>query len=112
MDVHLYHMTTLFSKYLSIKWFMNKTRRRVRMLKRLSKAQPLIIGEWSGVMRHETMRRLSRDRQESLMRSYIKLQLDTYDIVDGWFYWNYKTEELGVWNFQSQVKSGVIDLES
>jgi glucan 1,3-beta-glucosidase len=112
MDVHLYHMTTLFSKFLSIEWFMKKTIRRAHLLKRLSKAQPLIVGEWSGVMRHETMRHLSWDQQEALVRSYTKLQIDTYDNVAGWFYWSYKTEAPGAWNFRTQVEDGTIDLQN
>jgi glucan 1,3-beta-glucosidase len=112
MDVHLYHMTTLLSQFLSIDWFMRKTTRRGRMLKRLSKTQPIIIGEWSGVMRHETMRHVSQDEQEKISREYIRLQMDIFDTAAGWFYWSYKTESPGLWHFRSQVESGAIRVKT
>jgi glucan 1,3-beta-glucosidase len=112
MDIHLYHMATLFSQYLSVGWFMGKTVRRGRMLKRLARKQPIIIGEWSGVMRHETMRRIPQDQHEALIRDYMQLQLDLFSISAGWFYWNYKTEAPGVWNFRSQLEGGSVTLPS
>ena len=110
MDVHLYHMATLFSQLLSVDWFMGKTRRRRHLLKRLSKTQPIIIGEWSGAMRHETMRRIPRDKHDAILREYARLQMDVFSDTAGWFYWNYRTETPGIWNFYSQVEDGSIEL--
>ncbi len=108
MDVHLYHMTTLFSQFLSLDWFMDKTARRKRLLVRLGRRQQIIIGEWSGVLRHELLRNIPADKIDKVFSSFVKLQLDTFSDSTGWFYWNYKTQEPGQWNFRSQVEVGLI----
>lgn len=110
LDVHVYHMATLFSQYLSVDWFLRKTKRRQRLLQRLSHTQPIIIGEWSGIMRHQTMRRIPEKQHAELFAKYVALQLDVYGVTAGWFYWNYKTEKPGQWDFRSQVEAGLIDL--
>ncbi len=110
MDVHIYHMTTLLSKYLSLEWFLRKTTRRKKMLARLSQKQPVIVGEWSGIIRHETINKIPPKEQVDIFRSYVRLQMDVYENTAGWFYWNYKTEAPGVWNFRSQVEAGLIDV--
>ena len=109
LDIHLYHMATIPARYLSVDWFLNKTTRRQRMLKRLSRDQPIIIGEWSGVMHHRTMRGVPRHKREELFSEYVKLQQEAYRDCAGWFYWSYKTEQPGQWNFRSQVEAGLID---
>jgi glucan 1,3-beta-glucosidase len=111
MDVHVYHMATLFSQVMSIGWFMSKLIWRGYLFERLSRTQPIIIGEWSGVMRHDTMRRLPKDEQAVLTRQYIQLQLDIFQDVAGWFYWSYKTSAPGLWNFRSLVEDGTINLK-
>ena len=110
MDVHLYHMTTFLSQYRSITWFMQKTASRSRLIHRLSKKQPVIIGEWSGILRHESVRDLSDSRQQALFQQYTHLQIDSYQNALGWFYWNYKTESPGWWNFKSMVDDKKIDM--
>lgn len=112
MDVHLYHMTTLFSQFLSLEWFMRKTIRRKHLLRRLAKTQPIIIGEWSGVMRHETMHSISEHEQMEMTKKYMQLQMDIFNEAVGWFYWSYKTESSGIWHFRSLVESGAIKIKS
>lgn len=110
MDVHMYHMSTLFANWLSIDWFIKKTKRRQKLLSRLSRKQPVIIGEWSGVISHQTMRRVPKDKHDRLFYEYVRLQQDVYSVTAGWFYWNYKTEGPGQWNFRSQIEAGLIEL--
>ena len=109
LDVHLYHMATPLAHWFSIDWFMRKTKRRQKLLRRLSKSQPIIIGEWSGVMKHETMRNVPDEKQPQLFADYVALQQEVFHETAGWFYWNYKTEHPGQWNFRSEVESGLID---
>lgn len=110
MDVHLYHMTTLFTKYLSLSWFMEKTIRRGELIKRLAKTQPIMIGEWSGVLRGDVIGKLSEDTQNKLFDTYVQLQQDVYQHSIAWFYWSYKTDGPGVWNFRSKVEDGSIKI--
>ena len=106
----MYHMSTLFANWLSIDWFIKKTKRRQKLLSRLSRKQPVIIGEWSGVISHQTMRRVPKDKHDRLFYEYVRLQQDVYSVTAGWFYWNYKTEGPGRWNFRSQIEAGLIEL--
>ena len=110
LDVHLYHMATPFAKWLSVDWFLRKTMRRERMLKRLSRTQPIIIGEWSGVISGETMRHVPKEQHDELFERYVALQQDVYRTTAGWFYWSYKAEKPGQWNFRSQVEDGLINV--
>ncbi len=110
MDVHIYHMTTPLSQFFSVRWFMNKTKRRKHFFDRISKTQPIIIGEWSGIMHTKTMQRIPQSEQAELFRQYCSLQIDAYSSTSGWFYWSYKTELPGVWNFRSQVEAGLIKI--
>ena len=110
MDVHIYQMTTFFSKYFSIDWYYRYLLRRKTLLRRLSQHQPIIIGEWSGALRQTTYDQIPTRQHPALTKHYTQLQLELFDEVEGWFYWNYKTEKPGVWSFRSQVDDGVITL--
>lgn len=111
LDIHLYHMATPFAKSRSIEWFFAKTRRRGKLLKRLGKTQPIIIGEWSGVISGETMRQIPRERHDELFEQYVALQQEVYSATHGWFYWSYKTEGPDQWNFRAQAGAGRIGLD-
>lgn len=80
------------------------------MLKRLSLTQPIIIGEWSGVISGETMRHVPKEQHDELFARYVALQQDVYRTTAGWFYWSYKAEKPGQWNFRSQVEDGLINV--
>jgi len=111
MDVHSYHMTTFMAHRFSFDWYVKKLQRYPKLLQRLSRRQPVIIGEWSGALRQTAYDRIPVDEHPELTRRYIALQLETFSAVAGWFYWSYKTEQPGVWDFRSQVEAGVIDLQ-
>ena len=108
MDIHKYHMTTFMAQRFSMDWYYKRLQRYTRLLQRLSKQQPIIIGEWSGALRQSAYDRIPTAEHPALTRSYIAKQLETFQDVAGWFYWSYKTEQPGVWDFKSQVEAGVI----
>ena len=112
MDVHKYHMTTFMSQRFSMDWYYNRLTAYKRLLQRLSKQQPIIIGEWSGALRQTAYDRIPTADHPQLTIDYIARQLDTFEDVAGWFYWNYKTEQPGVWDFKSQVETGVITISA
>jgi glucan 1,3-beta-glucosidase len=110
MDVHLYHMATMGAKHRPFEWYWGKMQRRRQVLRRLARRHPLIIGEWSGVISGETMRSIPPPDHQELFRRYVRDQLEQYEEHAGWFYWSYKTEEPGQWNFRSMVEAGLIEL--
>ncbi|NLA43011.1 cellulase family glycosylhydrolase [Candidatus Saccharibacteria bacterium] len=61
--------------------------------------QPKIIGEWSAALPSG----LASDRSN---REFCEAQLDTSANVDAWFFWSYKTEGDGHWNFRYLYEQG------
>lgn len=111
MDVHLYHMSSGWARFLPAEMYLRIVGRRKRFLGRLSRAQPVVVGEWSGVMRRETMAHVPEARRDELFRRYVRLQQEAYADALGWFYWSYKTESAkDQWNFRAIVEAG-LDLE-
>ncbi len=108
LDVHLYHMATPLAKFFSLSWFFKKTQRRSGFIKRLSRKHPVIIGEWSAVLRHTTTQKMSREEEAKAVKEYLALQLAAYESAAGWFYWSYKTEKPGVWSYRTMVEEGNI----
>lgn len=110
MDIHLYQPGNWFARFLSLRWFYNKLLRRKRLLAKLSRTQPVIIGEWSGALDQAKVDAVSPSQQAELFAGYIALQRRVYDETAGWFYWNYKTDAPGIWSFRSQIEAGHIKL--
>jgi glucan 1,3-beta-glucosidase len=106
MDVHLYHMTTPMSRWRSLDWYYGKLRRRHRMLMRLSRRRPIIVGEWSGMVHGKHLLKIPQAGHQAIIDQHNAAQLELYQELPGWFYWSYKTEQPGVWNFRSLVEQG------
>lgn len=103
MDVHWYQFgRTNLERYFS------RLRKRPYQLRCLQKFQPVIVGEWSGMLSHLTLKGLPADEQRRLEKRHIEEQLKAYSTASGWFYWTYKTEGRGIWNFRHQVESGTL----
>lgn len=80
------------------------------MLRRLSRGQPVIIGEWNGIIGGEKLNRYEKSQHNQIVGEHLKKQFDAYCVTAGWFYWSYKTEDRGVYHFRSMVEDGVIEL--
>jgi glucan 1,3-beta-glucosidase len=79
-----------------------------QLIARLQRQQPIIIGEWSGMLSHLSLEGVAAEEQAALERRHIKQQRTAYEPAAGWFYWTYKTEQGGIWNFRAQVESGAL----
>lgn len=110
MDVHLYHMTSVRARIQSVTRFVDTTENRVgRLLSRVSKKQDVIIGEWSAVLRGESVSHLDKTARTELMERYARAQLAAYEThAIGWFYWSYKTEKPGPWSYRASVASELL----
>ena len=106
MAVHWYQFgRTRIERYFA------KLARRPIDIARLQRAQPVIIGEWSGMLSHETLEDIPQSEQRRLEAVHIQRQLEAYAEAEGWFYWTYKTEGASIWSFREQVGRGVLLLE-
>lgn len=101
MDVHWYQ----FGKTRVTRYFKSLAKKS-HDIARLQRFQPVIVGEWSGMLSHKTLNGLSKEEQEALQNQHIQRQLQAYGSAQGWFYWTYKTEAGGIWDFRQQVESG------
>ncbi len=105
MDHHQYQVFTSLDKRLPIWAQLLRTRFRLpRRLKRYSRWHPFVIGEWSLVLRGE--------RRPDKLRAYGRLQQKAFaGRVDAWFYWNYKTQQGGTWNFRDCIEKGLLTID-
>lgn len=109
MDIHWYHF--LFPWAIGRPWlWLMAVRWHGRLMTRLKRRGGVIVGEWSGVYDGRVMRRYPAAAQAALTRESIAAQLQAYQSADAWFYWSYKTEGPGVWNFRSLVDDGTARL--
>lgn len=108
MDTHWYHFFVWrhVQRIMPLRLYYMMLGARRALLGRLQKAQPIIVGEWSGVIGAEAIRRFPQEHHEALMREHLRYQLKLYDEVAGWFYWNYKTSARGIFHFRSMVEDG------
>lgn len=110
MDVHLYHSAKFWTPFVPLSWYYLYFGWQKRLLKRLSKKQAILIGEWSGVFRQKIFNQYPTAQHGELIKEHVRKQRASFEPIVGWCYWNYKTEKPGVWDFRSQVGAGIIDL--
>jgi len=110
MDAHLYHATKPWTQFVSLNTYYRSLNRQKRFIKRLSKTQPIIVGEWSGSFRQPIFDSFPVAQHGKLVGDHSRRQIESFAHAAGWFYWNYKTEKTGVWHFRSQVDEGFIQL--
>lgn len=112
MDIHLYHMASWIARYMPVARFVAMSNWWYsRLLRHVSKRQPVIIGEWSVVLRGESLKKYSESESMRLMRQFGRAQLAAYEnYVFAWFYWSYKTESGGIWSFRSLVDDGFLEI--
>lgn len=106
MDIHWYHFTDWLHRRLPLSWFFALVKMRAGFIHRLQKHQRVIIGEWSGVLDGNKMRKYTKEQQERYARHYIQLQKTAYDKADAWCYWSYRTEANDTWSYRTMVERG------
>ncbi len=111
MDVHVYQPFRPWVKLATVSFFLRWLKWQKNLYRRLSKEQPIIIGEWSGVIRHEDLTKIPEAQHDEVTKQFIQAQLDIYNTTAAWFYWSYKTEEDGTWNYRSLVERGMISIK-
>ena len=74
--------------------------------------QPVIVGEWSSVLPPRFLGHLSEKQKDEYLRQNIAMQQKAYKNAKGWFYWNYRANGSGMWNFRSLVETGALTVDS
>lgn len=81
-----------------------------RRLRHLAGGRPYIVGEWSLALDPRSLRGYTEERQPDMYRAFGAVQQAAYSGAGAWFYWNYKTEDTGVWNFRATVDRGMFSI--
>ncbi len=111
MDVHWYQFLDVWRRVRPRAWYFGFVSRRGRLLERIRPRHGVIVGEWSAVLSHEFLHGTDEATRLAWQREHVARQLAAYSMLDGWFYWSYKTEGEGEWNFRSMVEQGFLRLD-
>jgi glucan 1,3-beta-glucosidase len=100
IDCHLYQCFSERDKQLTFAQHLRKAKKRRWLIRVLQLWQPVIIGEWSGILPWTLLREMSETERDKAQRQFIVLQKQMYKEATACFYWNYKTEKDSAWNFR------------
>src|SRR5690606_32688088 len=112
LDHHWYHFSIprwlqpyvpFWLYYFFLKW------KRV-ILRSVATTQPVLIGEWNGIIGGEKLRRYPKEKHNAIVARHLATQFDIFSEASGWFYWNYKTQDRSVFHFRAMVEDGVITM--
>jgi glucan 1,3-beta-glucosidase len=109
LDCHFYQAFYPWDTRKTYEQHLVKARRRARLIARLQRHQPVLVGEWSAALDPVALRGRPESPAE-LASGYVDAQLEGYADTLGWCYWSYKTNTRDDWNFRHQVETGVIRL--
>jgi len=70
--------------------------------------QPVIVGEWSSILPQPMFNRTPQDKHYAMLAATINRQRKMYRLALGRFYWNYKAEGEGMYNYRSLVETRTI----
>ena len=110
MDIHWYHFAFWAHKLVPLAAYWRLVWYHKWLINRLQQWQGVIVGEWSGVLSHESLARYPTPRRSAMEHQHLSRQLAAYQSADAWFYWTYKTEGNDMWNFRHLVDSGQVTL--
>lgn len=109
LDCHFYQAFYPWDTRKSYQQHLAKARRRSKLIARLQRHQPVLVGEWSAALDPRTLNALGEPPAD-LARGYVDAQLQGYAEALGWCYWSYKANTRDDWNFRHQVELGIIRL--
>lgn len=114
MDVHHYHFATMWPYWSRLSLLLYRWRlvRRRRLLQRLSRTQPVMIGEWSVVVGQElaVAEDISDEQyRDELIPWHRAAQEKAFAPAVATCYWSYRTEAgEGPWDFRALVEAGIL----
>lgn len=100
MDCHIYQVFGAANKRKTFAQHLARLRWTRLFLRVLRISQPLIIGEWSAMIPIRTT-------PEQTSR-YVAAQQAAFDGCEAHFYWSYKTDSEGRWNYRDQASKGLL----
>ncbi len=107
IDTHHYQTFGRKDKELDMAGHLKKLEREVPgALAKMAKRHPVIVGEWSLALDPLSLRGLDESQKEQAIRSFGAAQLKAFQQTSAWFFWSYKTEGDGMWNYRDAIARG------
>lgn len=106
LDLHLYQVFAAEDKKFDIHKHLKKALAQRDLLEKVQVDVPVVIGEWSLGLPSKAFRRLDSWEADKARQAFGQIQINTYQKTLGWFFWTYKTDDPGGWNFRFCVEKG------
>ncbi len=100
LDTHVYQVFGAANQKRTFDGHIRRLRWTRRFLRFLRVSQPIIVGEWSAMLPVKT--------SASQTSRYIEEQLNAFSGAKAQFYWSYKTESEGRWNYRDQAEKELL----
>lgn len=100
MDCHIYQVFDDKSQKRTFNQSIKRLKYTKWLLRLLRFQQSVVIGEWSAMLPTKTT--------TAQTQQYILSQLQAFSSTEVEFYWNYKTEANGRWNYRDLIAQEVI----
>ncbi len=109
LDSHMYQCFRRRDKRLNLQGHLSKAKAEWRQqIDKVSRQTPVIVGEWSLGLDPSTLKNMEQKDRNAALREYANAQLMAFANAEGWFFWTYKTENEGGWNFRHCVETGLL----
>jgi glucan 1,3-beta-glucosidase len=116
LDTHMYQVFAPEDQRGTIPDLFHKIGvRRARELQSMQDIVDVVVGEWSGAIHPHALSLCDPSVHDALYRAVANTLLVTFDVVRGWFFWNYKLSEQSTqthrgWSFLDSVNRGDLPL--
>ena len=110
MDCHFYQCFYPWDVRRRVPDVLVKAAGRRRLIRWLSRAHPVLVGEWSAALDHRTFRGTDGQDRPAITARFVEAQLEGYQDALGWCFWTYTSENADDWNFRHLVESGLLRL--
>ncbi len=111
LDTHLYQCFSWEDKRRKVHNSIKKAKYEWHdLITETESVRPIMIGEWSLSLDPKSLRGLDAYERDKALQAYGAAQLRSFETATAWFYWTYKTEDIGTWNLRDSVQRGWIDM--
>lgn len=104
LDLHLYEIPVKPGESIH-DYFQRRDKKYGRRIRWLQRFQPVIVGEWSGVIPAIFLKGLSEKEKEAYIMENITRQRALYEQADAWMFWSFTTNDPLMWNFEKVLRS-------
>ena len=111
LDTHIYQTHSAVHQVMDLFDHLDMMKNRLPMMEKMHAHWPVMVGEWSLGQPKRLTDGIGANRTDYLRRLYANLQLELYERLDGWVFWNYKLSpeseaRMPVWSYRASVEKG------